>query len=691
MSRCCAVRALGRLNARDRKSKQGLIRLLRDPDADVRMDAAATLGRLRVAEATDPLIGNLEQDPVGDVRIEVVKALSRIGSKDTLEPLVRCFKADGYPELDQLAEDLGDGMGYGPWWEVQSQALSALGEIGDARATEPVIETLEQEDYEDLQESGFRVLARLNNKKAKAFLIEKLQTGKTLARRRAAQALAGLPELRGRGGELPAEFLNPLINALVDAEPSVRVAAARALGGSENPIAVVPLALLLTDADSEVRREVAALLGSMQGKRVLDRLQPLLADPDPHLKRRVAGVLGEIGDPTSVPPLSALLASEDEDLLYEIVCALGKIGRRGPEEELAEILANERRHPTVRVQAASALGRILANNSKAQRQGTRRKKAGKAASDGQPHSPEAVLKHALCDQDERVGYAALAALVQIDPKRAARRLTALLQGTPQKTKERKANKKPARESRKPSEARAQSTEELAPASTDLLAGQNAQTSTLAAIVTSQAKDASVAATTTEEPTALAVPSRLRILAARLLGDVSDPGPQAVRALREAAEAPEPALRREALLTLGRLGDKRGLPSVLKGLTAEKQETRLAALEALTGFRNVPGIGQRLAPLCDDPDPNVRARAVQALAVGRERGTAERLCAALQDDSLAVCRTALAALSRKHYTRKCAERTADLIFRFSGELRRGRRHIESAERRLGRVLAAGHAE
>ncbi|GAG90135.1 unnamed protein product, partial [marine sediment metagenome] len=264
-----------------------------------------------------------------------------------------------YPQLDQLVDDLE----YSSCWEVQSQALNALGEIGDPSATEAVIELLEQEEYSDLQEAGFQALIRLGDERGKAFLLQQLKNGGRLAKRRAAQALADTVKQSMDGGQMSEELVAGLVSALTDAESSVRISAARALALSGNPLVMVSLTLLLNDPDLEVRGEVSKLLGQVKGREIVDRLHQLLNESKLGQIKQIAKVLGEIGDPASVAPISALLDSADGDLLYEVICALGNIGVLGPENKLAKVLLNTRHHASIRLQAASALGRILKQSS----------------------------------------------------------------------------------------------------------------------------------------------------------------------------------------------------------------------------------------------------------------------------------------------------------------------------------------
>lgn len=644
-TRCAAARSLAQMNAGGPETTQALIGLLRDTDPDVRVDATAALGRLQAADAVGVLVASLEDDPEGEVRIEAAKALGRIGSLSAVEPLIRCLRREGYPELDALAGD----SHYAHSWEVQNRALEALGEIGDARAADAVIEALAAEDAEALQESAFGVLARLGGARARTYLLGELRTGTRLARRRAARALAALPQLRGEGSGFPPEFVQPLMDALLDADASVRIEAARALAASGDPAAAIAITLLLTDRDAEVRKAAATLCAGMRAESTLERLHGLLFEPEPELKKLVVRILGEIGNPASVAPLAAWLGDDDDDLVAEVVRALGEIGRPGEEKRVAAILADPKRHHSARTLAARALGRLLGQADRAE---------------GRRFAEE-TLAAAVHDRDERVSHAALCALVESDPAGAPGRLVQLIEAPAQ-----------------PVEGRGgESTAEIPPELRDLVQGHSAQTSTLAAIFAARGVARSAAM---EYDAAPALSQALRILAVRLLGNCTQPGAAALGALCRMGAAQDAAMRREALLSLGRIGDARGLDTLLAGLDDEAREVRLGALDGVAALHDVPRLAARLVALCDDPDAEVRVRAVSALAATSEPEAMKRLARALQDESREVCRAALRALSPASCTAECRERVVNLAYRFCGDLR-----IEAAAvlRRLGSSAAA----
>ena len=648
LSRCCAVKALERVGGHEGEPRKRLIELLMDPDPDVRTDAVVTLGRMRVSEATEALLYSLENDPDGEVRVEAVKALSGIGSQAAVEPLIRCLEADGYPELED--GDMADEMPYAACWEVHGQTLDALGKLGDARATDSVIALLENDEYADLQERGFRVLAEISNDRAREFLLTRLESDAPLARRRAARALTALSRLETESQDLPSEIVNRLTTALMDPDPGVRINAARALAGSSNPLVVVPLTMLLADPETEVRREVAAVLGRMRGREIIDRLHGLLDDSDPQVRREVAQVLGEIGDPSSSPYLTRFLDSEDEDLLHDVIGAIGEIGVTGSETKLAEILASEEAHFTVRVQAANALGRLLrTGNSQEQEE------------NGSQLDPNAILTQAVFDSCDAVCQAALKALVDIDTENAVATLSKFLRSRPSATET-------SSHADSASDRDVDNVEQEIPQEFHrLIAGHDATTSTLAAMMTPVVEEAPSVVEPPQDDRQAAPSNAVRVLAARLLGGVTAPGAQAVRDLMEAYRQGDEDLRQEIIVALGRIGDHEALPVVVEGLAAEEQEIRSAALDALERFPGVSAADEQLVELLADEDPYIRERAVQTIGAIKSSAALRHLPRMLNDGDRAVCRAALCALPGNTKSEELCARIFDLMFEFSAEL------------------------
>ncbi len=655
LSRCCAVRALGRLHADDERSVKYLISLLRDPDPDVRLDAASTLGQLKIKSAVGALVENLENDPEGDVRIQAVSALSEIQSEPAVEPLIRCFVEDGYPDLDLVVDDLE----YNACWEVQTRALEALGKSGDQRVVGPLMEVLEDAGYGDLQDSGYRVLAQLNSTEAKQFLLRQLEKGEPQARRRAASALTSLGRTDGSQQELPADILGALTNALVDPEPSVRQYAARALGNTRNPLVAVSLVMLVNDPNLEVRKEVAEILGGMRAKELLERLHPMLREPRIEVKRQVAVILGGIGDAASVEPLSELLSTGHADLLYDVAAALGKIGASGPQKKLAELLGDESIHYTIRIEAARALGSILSN--------TEQNHPSDAAGDVADESRlvRKTLADAVFGDDPRIAHAALSSLVEIDPRQAAERLSVLLRD----------NRMPDLNDDVPGTTPEGATEvgsgTVPDALREMVKGHSAETSTLASILAAQPEGEAQPRpreASEEQSVPTPVDNSIRILAARLLGGMTDPGTSALNALLAACDEPDPELVRAAVEALGRIGDQRALPLLIGKLDAPQADIKLAAVDALGRFEQLAAAVDGLSRLLDDSDSFLRRRAAQALGTIGGSHAVKHLPQLLADTDRDVCRAALAAITSEVEDLELSDRIIELTFAFSGELR-----------------------
>ena len=106
-------------------------------------------------------------------------------------------------------------------------------------------------------------------------------------------------------GKIGDPALEPLIGALKDKNPHVRVLAAVALEELENPKAVEALIAALKDENLDVQSSAARALGEINDTRAVDPLIAALKDKKPEVRGTAAVALGEIGDKKATMPLVA--------------------------------------------------------------------------------------------------------------------------------------------------------------------------------------------------------------------------------------------------------------------------------------------------------------------------------------------------------------------------------------------------
>lgn len=407
LAKCCAIRALARLGDDTETSVGYLIKALSDADCDVRMDAAAALGKLKAEAALDTLYLHLAQDPEGEVRIEAAKALGHIGSTQATGALLDCLKAEGYPELDLDADDLEAF----PSWDVQAEALESLGRLSDASVAGALASFLDDPDNDHMLAAGYRVLGMLDADVARSFLLEKLGEKSDLIRFRAAKSL-GLVLSHAEGdGPLSAwakEIVDGLLVALDDPEPRVRITAAQSLSDLDGEIAIAPIAKLLGDSNEEVRVEIIKVLGKFKGESVRLHVELLLKDPRPAVKRSAVQVLDALCDPASKDVLHPLLTTHDDRLAFDVIGAVGHLAASGCEIQLVRIATDEGRNRDIRMEAVWALGEVLRAAEIAP--------ASTGDEDDLEHDYAGVLER-LINVDSGVATAALSALSRAEPSR----------------------------------------------------------------------------------------------------------------------------------------------------------------------------------------------------------------------------------------------------------------------------------
>jgi HEAT repeat protein len=199
----------------------------------------------------ETLIENLNAQDV-NVKADSVKALVEIG-EPAVEPLIQALGAENSDTRENAAVTLGkikDERAVQPLiemltdeeWEIEKAATDALIEIGEP-AVEPLIVILRDENEDIfLQTKVIAVLAGIKDERSVQPMI---------------QALKEKPELQAdlgyRLGLMGEPAVEPLIEALGDNDPDVRVRAAEALGRIGDERAVEPLTDALDDGDEGVR------------------------------------------------------------------------------------------------------------------------------------------------------------------------------------------------------------------------------------------------------------------------------------------------------------------------------------------------------------------------------------------------------------------------------------------------------
>jgi len=288
-------------------------------DATIRRDAAVALGQLRDEQALEPLKAALRDRNEG-VRHRAISALGRIW---------------GLSQLVRLGDD---------WATERKEAAAALGQLGDARAVEPLIAALRDGDAA-VRLAATEALGQLEDEQAVQPLIAALGDDDRQVQRGASEALKRLAPwaipglisaLRGsnywfrrrKAAETLAQIgdLDSLIEALRHDDRFVRRSAADALVQLESTQSVRPLIAALEDEDHYVRRRAAEALGEIEDPRAVKPLSHILQrDRDWLVRQAAAEAIGDIGTQSAVDALITALGDDEWPVRWMAAKALGKI------------------------------------------------------------------------------------------------------------------------------------------------------------------------------------------------------------------------------------------------------------------------------------------------------------------------------------------------------------------------------
>lgn len=345
-----------------------LIAALQDVDVSVRRAAAEVLGMIGDQRARDPLSAAL-QDPHADVRRSAAESLDQLGwhstdagvtvpfllaqgkwqecveiGADAVGPLCAALRSPDYWVREAAASALGEigdrraaeplvGVltDRGEQLRVRGTAAEALGKIGDPLAVEPLLAALvvaptdpgdsyPWDEDEEMRKASASALGHIGDP-AVGPLIDAVRGWNRLERMRSVAAFDALgwqPDMNETGAvywaakrqwnrctEIGVPAVEPLIQILPTHYVNDREGAAEALGEIGDARAVEPLLAILSDVDEGGRRVAVEALGRIGDARAVPALAAAVDDRDAEVGEAAARALQRMGVPPTAGPISA--------------------------------------------------------------------------------------------------------------------------------------------------------------------------------------------------------------------------------------------------------------------------------------------------------------------------------------------------------------------------------------------------
>ncbi|MDX8411777.1 MAG: HEAT repeat domain-containing protein [Mariprofundaceae bacterium] len=605
--RCFAAQALG--NIGDAKAVPALTDHVQDADLDVAMDSVEALGKLGDTSPVPLLIDGLNLADVVDIRINAAEALGKLGGEGAVEALIAALRMD----LDITEnEDMG---GWDPSWDINKKAIEGLGRIGDARAVEPLASMLDDEGAIDAEVVILKSLAGCGDAGRHAVIRRLKEHADARGRRRCALALSDADSDLAR---------EALADALLDDDADVRLYAARALAGFNDPAHLIPLLMLLKDQEAEVRAEAVEIAARVGGARAIDKVIPMLADESVAVCLAAIEALGELRAGQAVEGLLALVQEGDEGVRRAAIEALGKIGNEQAREPLLDILGNSEVDEMLRAAVPAALAGLV------------------------DEKVLAALRDAVGDDSKLVRSMSMMALKDIDHPGARDALLAALHGEllpPEQAEEQVIeDAKQKDEGVIETVAEEEAVEAGEPAvdqeQDEPPESEHWPDSTLASIAQDKINAEKLAAQVKEnnesfelsgdiiefvdiakanrkrkkasKPGAIAPHQDVRLFAARLLADVH--GEDVIEALCDCLNAEDAALKQEAVTSLGRAGRSGHAAVTSHLLPLLDNEDRSLSFEVIRALGRLggDGVAEALLEQLRDADGFIRRVAAEAL-------------------------------------------------------------------------------
>ena len=316
-----------------------LLELLKDPDPDLRMQAALALGDQRNARAVDGLIEMLKDEDT-NVRYHAIEALGKLKATEAVDVLA------------EIAESKDFFLSFA--------ALESLTNIGDARVASKMAPLL---DNEFLRDPAINLLGKLGDDSAVGPLTALLNTP-GVPTSAIADALAAIHD---RYDEQYSEgaYIADLVSREISATGIQNLLDALASEPCKGPLRSIALvlgwqkrsgldrALTRLMGREEVRDEIIEAL-VRHGSATVELLMEQLSSEDLEVRRSAVMALGRIGDSTATPALVEAL--NEESLSIDAANALGRMGDARAVDGLVNLIGNS--DASVRQATVSALNSL---------------------------------------------------------------------------------------------------------------------------------------------------------------------------------------------------------------------------------------------------------------------------------------------------------------------------------------------
>lgn len=328
-----------------------IIIALDDSDVGVRRETTATLGFLMKEEQTirktsverkrlavAPLIRALEdEDPV--VRQEAVKALGYS------ESYRACIPVTGL---------LGDTNKV-----VRMDAALSLGLLRDKRAVGSLIKVLKDNDEDaSVRAQSVISLKRLDSDIVIEPIINALKDEDEQIRQKAASVFVALFENEEGLVFKKGQAIKPLVEAMNDNVPMVRIEVIKALGLIKDTQVNSHLIKALSDNDDGVKQMAIKVLNSIGDKKALPYIENAMQDKNYEIRKEAVIAVSTLSGSKSIPYLINMLKDSNAEVRSQVIISLGSFRNKKTVEVLLGVIKNKDEDKQVRLNAISSLVKI---------------------------------------------------------------------------------------------------------------------------------------------------------------------------------------------------------------------------------------------------------------------------------------------------------------------------------------------